>query len=256
MKSFVALFGKEWMEQVRAGRVTLLGICFFLLGIMNPAVAKMTPWLLEMMAESLAESGMSVTEVTVDVMTSWVQFFKNIPMGLILFLVLESSLFTKEVQSGTLILSLARGVPRSAVVWSKTGILLLLWSACFWMCYGVTYGYNEYFWGNESVVGEGFSAVCWWIFGLWCVTLLIFFSSLSKTNTAVLVGCGGMVLLAYLLTLFRASKDYTPVKLVEGVGMMSAELKCAEYWSAIGICLGLSVLCLAVSVPIWNRKQL
>ena len=82
----------------------ILVIIFILLGIMNPAVAKLTPWLIEMMADSLEASGMTVTAVTVSAMDSWVQFFKNAPMGLIAFILLESSIFTKEYQSGTLVL--------------------------------------------------------------------------------------------------------------------------------------------------------
>ena len=50
---------------------------------MNPAIAKLTPWLMEQFATSLQESGLVVTEVIVNAMTSWTQFYKNIPMGLI-----------------------------------------------------------------------------------------------------------------------------------------------------------------------------
>lgn len=85
MRSLIAFMKKEWMEQARSGRLMILGLVFVLLGIMNPAVAKLTPWLFEIMADSLAESGMVVTAVEVDAMTSWVQFFKNVPMGLIAF---------------------------------------------------------------------------------------------------------------------------------------------------------------------------
>ena len=106
MKSLLAFIKKETMEQFRSGRLMILGILFVLLGVMNPAVAKITPWLLEILADSLAESGMTVTPVTVSAMDSWVQFFKNMPLGLIVFVLLQSSLFTKEYQSGTLVLSL------------------------------------------------------------------------------------------------------------------------------------------------------
>lgn len=88
MKSLLAFMKKEWMEQVRSGRLLILVIIFILLGVMNPAVAKLTPWLLEMMADSLEASGMTVTAVTVSAMDSWVQFFKNAPMGLIAFILL------------------------------------------------------------------------------------------------------------------------------------------------------------------------
>ena len=126
MKSLLAFIKKEAMEQFRSGRLMILGILFVLLGVMNPAVAKITPWLLEILADSLAESGMTVTPVTVSAMDSWVQFFKNMPLGLIVFVLLQSSLFTKEYQSGTLVLSLTKGLERFKVVVSKTVVLTVL----------------------------------------------------------------------------------------------------------------------------------
>lgn len=110
----------------------ILGCLFAVLGIMNPAIAKMTPWLLATLADTLSESGLVVTAVTVDAMTSWTQFFKNIPMGLLVFLLLESSIFTEEYQSGTLVLTLTKGFERYKVVLSKSVMLLLLWTACHW----------------------------------------------------------------------------------------------------------------------------
>ena len=81
MKTFLAFLKKELLFQLRTGKGMILGILFVLFGIMNPAVAKLTPWLMEMMADSLAESGMIITGITVTAMDSWVQFFKNMPMA-------------------------------------------------------------------------------------------------------------------------------------------------------------------------------
>ena len=128
MKTLLAFMKKEWLEQLRSGRLAILGILFVLFGIMNPAIAKLTPWLLEVMADALEGSGLSVTAVTVSAMDSWMQFFKNIPMALIVFILLESSIFTKEYQSGTLVLALTKGLDRYKVVISKTLTLLVLWS--------------------------------------------------------------------------------------------------------------------------------
>ena len=52
--------------------------------------------MLETLSDSLAEQGMMVTEVTVNALTSWTQFFKNIPIALIVFVFLYSGIFTKE----------------------------------------------------------------------------------------------------------------------------------------------------------------
>ena len=90
MSAFFAFLKKELLEASRSGKLLFLVILFLLFGIMNPAIAKLTPWLFEIMSESLEESGMVVTQVTVDALTSWTQFFKNVPMALIVFLLMYS----------------------------------------------------------------------------------------------------------------------------------------------------------------------
>lgn len=87
MKQLTAFIKKEFSEQIRGGRFMILGILFCLFGIMNPATAKMLPWLLEVMSEQLADNGMLITGIEVDALTSWTQFFKNMPVLLIAFIV-------------------------------------------------------------------------------------------------------------------------------------------------------------------------
>jgi len=60
MKSLHAFIKKETMEQFRSGRLMILGILFVLLGVMNPAVAKITPWLLEILADGAVEQNVIV----------------------------------------------------------------------------------------------------------------------------------------------------------------------------------------------------
>ena len=137
MKAFFAFTKKEITGQIRSGKITVLCLLFLMIGIMNPAVAKLTPWLLEAMADSMAESGMIVTEVTVSAMDSWVQFFKNIPICLIAFVLMQSSIFTNEFSSGTLLLSLTKGLERYKVVLSKAAVLLALWTLGYWLSFGI-----------------------------------------------------------------------------------------------------------------------
>ena len=128
------------------------------------------------MADSLAESGMSVTEVTVDAMTSWQQFFKNLPIGLIVFVLVQSGCFVSEYQKGTLIPVLTKGVSRTKVVTAKTSVLILLWSVCYFGCFGITYAYNAYFWDNGAAKHLLLSAVLCWMFGLMVIAAMVFFS--------------------------------------------------------------------------------
>ena len=256
MKRFLAFTKKELLEQQRSGQLLFLGILFILFGIMNPAVAKMTPWLLEVMADSLAQSGMTVTQVTVSAMDSWVQFFKNIPMALIAFILLEGSIFTTEYRSGTLVLSLTKGLPRYQVVLSKAAVLTGLWSFGYWMCFGITYGYNAYFWNNDIARNLLFSVVCWWVLGLWVVSLTVFFSTVSNANTGVFLGTGGVALVCYLLGLFPNVSKFMPTLLCDGNSLIYGLKEAKDYIVALVIAGIMCIACLTTAVALFNRKQL
>lgn len=256
MKAFVAFMKKEWMEQVRSGRLMILGIVFVLFGIMNPAVAKLTPWLFEVMADSLEESGMIVTAVEVDALDSWMQFFKNAPMALIVFVLLQSSIFTKEYQSGTLVLALTKGLHRHKVVFSKAAVLVLLWTLFYWMHFGITYAYNAYFWDNSIAKNLMFSAVCWWVFGLWAIALMVLFSTIANTNTVVLAGTGVVAVVCYVVGLLPKLSEYMPTFLMDGNSLIYGVKDVGDYKTSLIIAVVTGVLCFGASVPVLNRKKI
>ena len=256
MKRFLAFTQKELLEQFRSGKLLFLGILFLLFGIMNPAVAKLTPWLLEMMTDSLAQSGMTITQFTVNALDSWVQFFKNIPMALIAFVLMEGSIFTREYQTGTLVLGLTKGLPRPTVVISKPLVLTLLWSLGYWLCFMITYSYNAYFWDNAIAHSLMFSVVCWWVFGLWVICLAVLFSVLFTGNTGVLLGTGVVVLICYLLGFFPNVSKYLPTYLAEGNSLIYGLNDATNYSAALAITSIMCIGCFVASISIFNKKPL
>ena len=129
MRSWYAFARKEMQESVRSGKLVLFFLLFLLFGIMNPAMTKMTPWLMETLAGSLEESGMMITTMEVTAMSSWMQYYKNIPVAIILFLLLFGGSQAAEYQKGTLIPILTKGLDRWKVVLAKAAVILLLWTA-------------------------------------------------------------------------------------------------------------------------------
>lgn len=256
MRAFLAVFKKEWMEQLRSSRFIILTILFVMFGIMNPAIAKLTPWLLKVMAESLEESGMVVTTVEVDAITSWVQFFKNVPMALIVFVLMQSNIFTKEYQSGTLVLALTKGLHRYKVVLSKAAVLTLMWTGLYWIHFGITYVYNDYFWDNSVAKNLLFAVVCWWIFGLWVIALMVLFSTVASANTGVLVGIGGVVFAIYMLSLLPKLTKYLPSLLMDGNSLIYGVKDVEDYAIGIMIVVVTAIICIVVSVPILNKKRI
>lgn len=229
MKSFIAFLKKEIFECIRSGKLTFFCILFLIFGIMNPAIAKLTPW---------------------------TQFFKNIPIVLIVFVFLYSGIFTKEYETNTLILILTKGLSRYKVVFAKFFVMFTMWTIGYLLCFAVTYGYNAFFWDNSIAVGLLPAMVHWWLFGVWIIGLIVLFSVLVKSYTGVLLGTGGSVLGVYLISFFPKAWKYTPTTLMESASLLIGTKSIEDYGIAVLITILLVVICLIVSITAMNRKQL
>ena len=256
MRTFGAFLKKEIMDLMRSGRFVLLVIIFVLFGIMNPAMAKLTPWLMQTMSESLENTGLSITEITVDAMSSWTQYYKNAQMAVIVFVLVISNILTKEYQSGTLILVLTKGFSRVKVILAKTGILFAVWSICYWLCLGITYVYNDYFWDNSVAAHWMFAAVCYWLFGVWLISVIMLFSAIAKSNTIVLLGVAAVYAGLNILAMFRRIASYLPIKLTAGLSILSGETVPSDYRTAIWITIITAVVMLVAAVMIFNKRML
>ena len=256
MRSLLNFTIKEFKESYRSGKTVFLGILFVVFGIMNPAIAKLTPWLLEVLSDSLAESGMTVTEVQVDAITSWVQFFKNIPIALIVFCLMYGGIFTKEYETGTLILVLTKGFSRYKVVIAKVFIMMFMWSVGYYVCYFVTYAYNAYFWDNSVATGLIPSAIYWWLFGIWVISLIVMFSVISSNTSGVLLGTGGVTLLSYLLSLIPKVTVYTPTNLMNTGLLLVGKETSSAYLKSVIVALITTIVFIGLSLSLINKKKL
>ncbi len=256
MKPLLCFLKKEYLEAARTGKLMILTLLFVLFGIMNPALAKLTPWVMEMISDTIAESGLLVTNIQVDAMTSWTQFFKNIPMALIAYVLIFSDIFTKEYKSGTLLLVLTKGLSRYKVVLAKTVLLLSLWTLGYGLCFGITYGYNAYFWDNGIAHHLFFSAAIWWLFGVWVICLIVLFSALLQNNTGVSLGTGGTAALAFFLGILPKVQAYSPAMLLDPNSLLMGTEETDTYLKAIVVTAALCIVCVAVSFPVFNKKQL
>ena len=255
MTQLMAFTKKEFMEVIRTGKFLILTVLFIIFGVMNPAIAKLTPWMMEAFSESLKGSGLTVTEAKVDALTSWTQFYKNVPMALIVFLLMFSGILAVEYQKGTLINMITKGLTRWKIVVSKSVVLLLLWSFGYWMCYGITYGYNEYFWDNSIAKDVAFAAFCVYMLGVWLIALLMLMSTIFSSGSAVAVGTGGVFFVIYLLSMLPDLKEYHPTCLMGASGKLSGAGEAGDYTTALVVAVGLTVVQLVVAVLAFNRKN-
>lgn len=256
MRQLLAFTKKEWMELSRSGKLLILLVIFLLFGIMNPALAKLTPWLVEMMAESLQETGLIVQEIKVDAMTSWTQFYKNAPFSLIIIVIMFSSTLTGEYQSGTLICVLTKGLSRWKVLAAKGISMLGMWTICYWLCFGVTYGYNEFFWGNDGVPAIFFGAFCVYLLGIWCLAWILLMSVLLRTGNAVLLAVGGVYAGCYLLSLFPKLTAYMPTRLLSAGQLLNGAGTTGDFQKIILVTCVSGVAAVGLSVAAFDRSEI
>jgi len=254
MKAFIAVIKKEFLEQLRLGKLLVLAVVFILFGIMNPATAKLTPALLEMFSETTGGITIEIAEVTA--LDSWTQFFKNMPMALVIFIFLETGIFTKEYDSGTLVLSLTKGLERYKVVIAKTVTLLVLWTLGYMLSFAISYGYTVYFWDNSITKNLGLSVVCLWLFGVWVISLTVLFSVILSTGSAVSVALICVVAGLFFIGIVPDIKEYLPTQLLAGQALNYGLAEAKTYTKAVIIAGVSAVVFLVASVPIFNRKNL
>lgn len=256
MKSFIAFLKKEILDSMRSGKFIVLGIMFLLFGVMNPAIAKLTPWLFELLSDSLEQEGIIMTTVEVNAITSWTQFFKNIPIALIVFVLVYSNSFTKEYESGTLVLVLTKGVSRFKVVIAKAVLMLSFWTVGYFACFVTTYTYNAFFWDNSIAVGLMTAAINWWLLGVLVICLVVLFSTLSRNQIGVLLGTGGIVMVSYLAGMFPKIGEFMPTFLMNARDIITGMESSDVYVKAIVSSAFMCVFCLAISIPVMNKKQI
>ncbi|MEE1027719.1 MAG: ABC transporter permease subunit [Agathobacter sp.] len=256
MRQLTAFIQKEFTEVMRNSKLLICAIIFILLGIMNPAIAKITPWLVEQFSNATSGAGMLIQTMEISALTSWEQFFKNMPMGIVFFVLMFSGIVAAELQKGTLINIVTKGMPRWKIMVSKLILLLVLWTGMYFASYIITYVYNDFYWDNDTVNNIFFSVFCLYLFGVWLISLIILMSALADNSAAVSIGVCGVFLLSYLLGIIPAIQDYLPTKLKGSSSLIYELAKPADFTGAIVVVAIWSVVDIILGIIIFNKKNL
>lgn len=256
MKQLTAFIKKEWMEQWRTHRFLILLLIFLLFGILSPALAKLTPWLFSMLSQDLEKQGIVIAEMQVDALTSWMQYYKNIGMALLVMAVVFSSVLTNEYQRGTLINMITKGLDRWKILFAKSVVMLFIWTICYWLCFAITYAYNAYFWDNSIAAHVVLAASCIWLFGIWLIVSILFFSTMFRTSTMVLLGIGIVIGCFYLASMLPAAASYMPTNLISPYGLLVMETPMDMMIHAAGSTILCCLIELLLAIKIFNTKKL
>ncbi len=254
MNGFAAFLRKEWVEALRSYRILILGAVFLLLGIMNPLSAKFLPELVN----AMMPEGMTIALAQPQALDSYLQFFKNVPqIGLIVLVVVFSGMLPRELQNGTLVNLLTKGLTRSSVALAKLLCSILLWSGAYLLCFVVTYGYTVFLFPGERVTGLGLAALCLWLFGVLLLSVAFLGGVLFKNSYGSLLLTAGFTGALFLLNILPQAQRVNPVMLASGcAALLNAGAPPGDFTLPIVFAAGGTVLFTVLSVLLFRKKRI
>ncbi len=251
MRAYLAFVNKEWTEGFRTYKLVSLLIAFLLFGMMNPLIAKLTPELMT----SLSPEGIVMQIAEPQALDSWTQFFKNMAIQLILFVIVFSGLMANELTKGTLINILTKGLPRKTVILSKFTSTSIIWSLCYLLCFVVTYGYTIYLLPG-SLPNLLFSAFCLWLFGIWLISVMILGGVMFKSMYGSLLFTGAIALFLMVANILPGFQTFNPYGLSAlNLALLTKEMSPSDFTVSIIVTSVTTVVFLAGSMAIFNKKQ-
>jgi len=254
VKIFIAFFKKEMIEHARTYRFFILVVIFLLFGIMNPFMAKMMPEILS----SVLPEGMNLTLAEPTALDAWAQFFKNASqMGLIIFVIMFGGIITNEFSKGTLVNVLTKGLPRPIVILAKFCAALLVWTASYALSFLATYYYTVQFWSMTNVHHLMLSVAGLWVFGVFLIACLILGGVLIRNHFGGLLFTFALVAVAMILSIAPRLQKFNPFTLAsKNDGILTLQVATADFYPALIITAGLTVLFVLLSILTFNKKQI
>lgn len=251
MRGFKAFIKKEMKENTRNFRFLILGIVFAIVGLLSPLSARFLPELME----NLIDENITIILTEPTYVDSWLQFISNMTqMGMVAFVLVFSSVFSKEYDKGTLVHMVTKGLPRLSVYYAKFTVMLASWTLFYWMSVAITLGYTFYYFPEGTTEGLFLSVGSLYLFGVLLIALLISSAAFFNSVFAPLLTVGGFVTLLFILNLFPFVEEWNPLQLAtRNIELLiSTQADSALYQSLV---MTLLLLLAALFIGGWSFKR-
>lgn len=254
MRIFFSLIKKESIENIRTKKMLGLLLLFIFIGLISPLTAKLTPQILQ----AIATDGIDIKANTPTEIDSWVQFFKNVnQIGMFGLVILFSTQVTNEIQKGTLINLLSKGLPRYQVIISKWFFNAIMWILSYCICFLVAFGYTKYFFGNtfpiENILMPVFLPL---IFGIFLISIEILGSVITESVIGTLLFVSSGVVIQFLLSLKEEIVKYMPIALIVKPVNIIKGIGFNDYYIPIFTTFVLIIICVISSIIVLNKKEI
>lgn len=254
MNGFIPFLKKEGLEYIRNFKWWILLGVFFLLGMMSPLLAKLLPEIIS----GMEMEGMVITLPEPTYMDAYAQLFKNISqLGYVIVLLIFGGILSSEISKGTLVMILAKGLSRNAVILSKYVMALFAWTVSFLLAVGTTLGYTVYLFDEIKLGGLPLALFCLWLFGAFILALLLFSSTVAPGGFGGLILTASLLIFLLIVNVIPQIKEYNPVTLAQdSLAIVEGTIQLEDRLLTIGLTLGILGILLFLSLQIFKKMKL
>ena len=254
MNQLLIMLQKEWTESIRTNKLIPIIIVFMILGIMSPLTAIIMPDIIKNALPS-AVKDFNIPEATY--IDSYIQFFKNInQIGLIILVIIFSGILTNELSRGTLLNLITKGLSRKYIILSKWIISTIIWTTAYIIGALIQYSYTLYYFNNEGSHKVA-AYIMSWLFGVMLLSIIMLLSTLLKNNIAVMLGILLIVVMMFILSMFKHIKDKLPLQLIQkNTDIMIEKIAFSQMYTPIIITIIIIFLSIILSIYRFNKAEI
>lgn len=250
MNYYKIFFKKEIIELWRTKRTMIVIIVSFFFGISSVMLTKMMPEILK----SQSTDTLQFIVKDPDKYDCWTQFFKNInQLGAVAIIIVFSDIVAKELQSGTLVNVITKGVSRTSIICSVYSVAILLWTFLVASSTIICQLYSIYYWGAVNSKKLLFAIFMSWLFGTFLLSFLILGQVWGKSFFGGLIFTGVAYAASLIMGMVPKVKSYTPSNLSNGVQVIIGTGDYSDYYKAIIVSSLIIVAVVAVTIKKFDK---
>lgn len=244
---------KELIEMWRTKKILILLVASIFLGLSAPLFTKMLPDLLK----SSTNEGIQITVNETTKFDSWSQFFKNInQMGIIIIIIVFSDIFAKEIQTGTIINILTKGVSRKSIICSIYTVVMTFWTLLLILSMSICHFYTVYYWGAIDIEKILFTFSMTWMYGIVLLSILLLGQIIFKSIFGGLGCAGGFYIFLLIIGMFPKTKKYSTSNLQNGMEYIIGKTEMSDYFITFIISICLIVVSFISALKIFDKSNL
>jgi ABC-2 type transport system permease protein len=253
MRMFIIFTKKELTEQWKNYKILILFSVLAVFGMMSPILAKIMPDIF-----SQVDLGVTLSIPEPTFMDAYLQFFKNMTqLCLIIVILIFSGNVTYELQKGSAILMLSKGLSRTTFIISKFISAIFIWTIGYSLSAALCYAYTAFLFPSQTPQNVFFSMFCLWLLMAFVLSVIILTSIPFHQNYFPLLLTAGVLILLLLINIFPQTTRFSPLALgIYNGDLISGAKKISDVIPSLLITVGAIVACLTSAVLIFKKRQL